>query len=55
MIYGDGGHVIAHNGFGALMASKGLKAIAVERGKYRPFVKDKDGLNRLAKKMGKTG
>ncbi len=31
-IFGDHGHVAAHNGLGAVMGSKKLKAIAVERG-----------------------
>ncbi len=33
MISGDGGHVVAHNGMGAVMGSKRLKAIVVARGK----------------------
>jgi len=31
-IFGDHGHVAAHNGLGAVMGSKKMKAIAVERG-----------------------
>jgi aldehyde:ferredoxin oxidoreductase len=41
MIFGDQGHVLAHNGFGAVMGSKRLKAIAVAKGELRPSLKDK--------------
>ncbi|MBU2497323.1 MAG: hypothetical protein KKE57_00310 [Proteobacteria bacterium] len=52
LLFGDRGHVLAHNGFGAVMASKGLKAIAVERGKLRPPVKDRR-LGELSKEIGR--
>ncbi|MBI4201072.1 MAG: hypothetical protein HY531_02135 [Chloroflexi bacterium] len=39
-ICGDKGHVAGHNGVGAVMGSKKLKAIAVERGKRRIPVKE---------------
>jgi aldehyde:ferredoxin oxidoreductase len=39
-IVGDGGHVAAHNGIGAVMGSKNLKAIAVHRGNCKPPIKD---------------
>ena len=39
MISGDGGHVAAHNGMGAVMGSKRLKAIAV-RGSRLPKPRD---------------
>ena len=32
-IVADGGHIAAHNGIGAVMGSKKLKAIIVDRGK----------------------
>ena len=50
-IVGDKGHVAAHNGAGAVMGSKKLKAIAVDRGKKRVEVADKDRLSFLAKDM----
>ena len=52
MIYGDEGHVMAHNGFGAVMGSKKLKAIAVKRGRIRPAVLDKEGLTKIAREIG---
>jgi len=39
-IVGDHGHVAAHNGVGAVMGSKKLKAIAVQRGKYQVTIAD---------------
>ena len=39
-IFGDHGHVAAHNGLGAVMGSKKLKAIAVERGSCKIEVAD---------------
>jgi aldehyde:ferredoxin oxidoreductase len=39
-IVGDRGHLAAHNGFGAVMGSKNLKAIVVYRGKRNFIVKD---------------
>jgi aldehyde:ferredoxin oxidoreductase len=42
----DGGHVAAHNGIGAVMGSKKVKAIAVERGTNIIPVKDKEGINK---------
>jgi aldehyde:ferredoxin oxidoreductase len=52
MISGDRGHVIAHNGFGAVMGSKKLKSIVVDKGKKKPFVKDPKGLAALSRAMG---
>lgn len=43
-IFGDRCHAAAHNGVGAVMGSKKLKAIAVARGDSRPPVFDKPGL-----------
>ena len=39
-IVGDGGHVVAHNGLGAVMGSKNLKAVVTYRGKRNFVVKD---------------
>jgi aldehyde:ferredoxin oxidoreductase len=39
-IFGDHGHVAAHNGLGAVMGSKKLKAIAAERGHHPVEVAD---------------
>jgi aldehyde:ferredoxin oxidoreductase len=50
-LVGDRGHVAAHNGLGAVMGSKRLKAIAVTRGKNRVEVADKERLSFLAKDL----
>ncbi len=50
-LVGDGGHVVAHNGLGAILGSKNLKAIAVHRGEFRPPIKDNNRLSTLAKKL----
>jgi aldehyde:ferredoxin oxidoreductase len=50
-IVGDGGHVAAHNGVGAVMGSKNLKAIAVHHGALRPPIKDQKRFSTLAKKL----
>lgn len=50
-IVGDGGHVAAHNGLGAVMGSKNVKAIAIQRGNRRPPVNDPDKLAVLAKEL----
>jgi len=50
-LVGDRGHVAAHNGVGAVLGSKRLKAIAVVRGKNRPNISNSTELSRLAKKM----
>lgn len=47
-IVGDHGHVAAHNGLGAVMGSKKLKAIVAERGRKRVAVAHPDELTRLA-------
>jgi aldehyde:ferredoxin oxidoreductase len=47
MISGDGGHVVAHNGMGAVMGSKRLKAIVAARGKAEFPVADKPAMERL--------
>ncbi|MBN2568672.1 MAG: hypothetical protein JXB42_04485, partial [Deltaproteobacteria bacterium] len=57
----DKGHAAMHNGIGAVMGSKKLKAVVVERGKGSVFVYDKGALNNLSKdiiekaKSEKTG
>ena len=51
MISGDGGHVVAHNGMGAVMGSKRLKAIVVARGKAEFPVKDKAAVERLTREL----
>jgi len=48
-VIGDRGHVAAHNGPGAVMGSKKLKAIAVARGKERVRVSDNALLASIAK------
>jgi aldehyde:ferredoxin oxidoreductase len=50
-IVGDGGHVAAHNGLGAVMGSKNLKAIAAHYGSLRPPIKDAARLSALAKEL----
>jgi aldehyde:ferredoxin oxidoreductase len=48
---GDRGHVAAHNGIGAVMGSKRLKAIAVARGNYTVRVSDPEALATSGKAM----
>ncbi|NLW90125.1 MAG: hypothetical protein GXY34_00790, partial [Syntrophomonadaceae bacterium] len=43
----DRGHICSHNGPGAVLGSKKLKAIAVERGKQRVPLMDKDSLRSM--------
>jgi aldehyde:ferredoxin oxidoreductase len=50
-IIGDHGHVIAHNGLGAVMGSKKLKAVSVERGKIQVPVADPPRLTTSAKEL----
>ncbi|MFC1915546.1 aldehyde ferredoxin oxidoreductase family protein [Chloroflexota bacterium] len=45
----DRGHIAGHNGTGAVMGSKQLKAIAVARGKGRIQVKDPERISDLSK------
>ena len=49
MLFGDRGHVLAHNGLGTVMGSKKLKAIAVDRGSLKTPVKERQKLLRLSK------
>jgi aldehyde:ferredoxin oxidoreductase len=50
-LVGDKGHVAAHNGLGAVLGSKNLKAIAVERAKGKVSLSDGERFSTLAKKM----
>lgn len=50
-IAGDKGHVVAHNGFGAVAGSKNLKAIAVARGAKTIGPKDKKTLDLLVREL----
>ena len=50
-IVGDRGHVVAHNGPGAVMGSKKLKAIVAARGKKRVDVKDKKSISAINKEV----
>jgi len=47
----DNGHVAAHNGVGAVLGSKKVKAIAVKRGKKKVEVFDKSTLRELSIQM----
>jgi aldehyde:ferredoxin oxidoreductase len=51
MISGDGGHVVAHNGMGAVMGSKRLKAVVVARGREEIRVKDKTAVEKLTREL----
>lgn len=46
-LVGDRGHVAAHNGVGAVLGAKNLKAFAVARGKVPIAIHDPAGLNAL--------
>jgi len=50
-IVGDQGHVAAHNGVGAVMGSKKLKAIVASRNKHKIEVANPDSLSRLNQNM----
>ncbi|MFC1928392.1 aldehyde ferredoxin oxidoreductase family protein [Chloroflexota bacterium] len=50
-VIGDRGHAAAHNGCGAVMGSKRLKAIAVSRSKGSVAVHDKAKVSSLAKQI----
>ena len=50
-IVGDKGHVAAHNGVGAVMGSKRLKAVAVARGSNRIPLNDPEKLISLSKRL----
>jgi aldehyde:ferredoxin oxidoreductase len=50
-LVGDRGHVASHNGVGAVLGEKGVKAISCKRGKVRPFIADNARLNTLVKPL----
>lgn len=50
-IVGDEGHVAGHNGAGAVMGSKRLKAVAVARGGQQIPLHDPEELSRLSKPL----
>jgi aldehyde:ferredoxin oxidoreductase len=50
-IFFDKGHVASHNGVGAVMGSKQLKAIVIARGERRPVVQDKERLAAIAEQQ----
>ncbi len=50
-IFFDKGHAASHNGVGAVMGSKKLKAIAVARGAGRPELADKDTFSATSKAL----
>ncbi len=53
-VVGDKGHAAAHNGTGAVMGSKKLKAIAVARGNSSVEVHDREALASLAAQMSES-
>lgn len=50
-LVGDKGHVAAHNGIGAVLGSKQIKAITVRRGSHQVPVYDAERLNGAAARM----
>ncbi|MFC2065900.1 aldehyde ferredoxin oxidoreductase family protein [Chloroflexota bacterium] len=50
-VFVDKGHSMSHNGPGAVMGSKKLKAIVAVRGTKRVVVKDRDKLSEIGKKF----
>ena len=52
-IMGDRTHFLAHNGVGAVIGSKKLKAFVAGRGKQRPILNDSSRLSQLVKQMNK--
>ncbi|MCL4466657.1 MAG: hypothetical protein M1389_11660 [Chloroflexi bacterium] len=50
-LVGDRGHVAGHNGIGAVLGSKRLKAVVAERGQTRVSVHDPTELRRLANRI----
>ncbi|MDO8687589.1 MAG: aldehyde ferredoxin oxidoreductase C-terminal domain-containing protein, partial [Dehalococcoidales bacterium] len=48
-IFADKGHAASHDGVGAVLGSKKLKAIAVVRGRGRPRLKDREVFSATAK------
>ena len=50
-IAGDHGHIVAHNGIGAVWGSKNLKALAVDRGTYQVDYFDEESVKRQRKQL----
>lgn len=50
-IVGDKGHIAAHNGVGAVMGAKKLKAVAVARGTVKPRIHNAERLSALSKAL----
>ena len=50
-VFGDKGHAAPHNGSGAVMGSKKLKAVAVDRGAAKLDVMDPKQLSAIAKQL----
>ncbi|MCK4952213.1 hypothetical protein KAS14_00290 [Candidatus Bathyarchaeota archaeon] len=50
-VYAEKGHSASHNGPGAVMGSKKLKAIAISRGSKTVEVKDRDRLTNVAEEL----
>jgi aldehyde:ferredoxin oxidoreductase len=50
-LFNDKGHIAAHNGVGAVMGSKKIKAIVAERGKFTIPVFDKEALKKAAEDL----
>jgi aldehyde:ferredoxin oxidoreductase len=50
-IFVDQGHSASHNGLGAVMGSKRLKAIAVLRGKQQISIHNPDGVRAISRKL----
>jgi aldehyde:ferredoxin oxidoreductase len=50
-VFFDHGHSASHNGLGAVMGSKGLKAIAISRGKQKIRVSDSERLRSIANEL----
>ncbi|MEW6263263.1 MAG: aldehyde ferredoxin oxidoreductase C-terminal domain-containing protein [Thermodesulfobacteriota bacterium] len=51
VLIGDGGHVFGHNGLGAVLGSKKVKALVVARGAGRFPLADEEKLNEVAARM----
>jgi aldehyde:ferredoxin oxidoreductase len=51
VIMADGGHAASKNGTGAVMGSKKLKAIAIDRGTFAIPIKDKDEINTVREEL----
>lgn len=50
-VFVDYGHSASHNGLGAVMGSKRLKAVGVRRGKQQVSVKDPDRIREIGKEL----